>query len=78
MSTNVTGVTPGSQVLQSQDRSTSSATESKSGAVGGQESEAVEAEREVRAVEQPTTVEVQSDSARRDNEALGKLVDTFV
>lgn len=77
MSTQITGVTPGSQVQPTSDRS-SSATESKSDAVGGQDSSAAEAETEVKAVEQPTTVEVQSDSAHRDNEALGKHVDTFV
>jgi len=77
MSTHITGVTPGSPVQPTTDKS-SSAAEAKSDAVGGQDSRAAEAEKEVKAVEQPTTVEVQSDSAHRNNEALGKHVDTFV
>lgn len=75
MSTNVTGVTPGSPVPRSQDRGVSSSAEGKSAAAEGQDAEA---EREVKSVEQPSTVEVQSDSAHRDNEALGRYVDTFV
>jgi len=75
MSTNVTGVAPGSKVLQSQDRDLDPTAASKTDAVDGEESET---ERDVKAVEQPSTVEVQSDSAQRDNEALGRYVDTFV
>ena len=74
MSTNVTGVAPGSKVLQSQDRDLDPTATSKTDAVDGEESET---ERDVKAVEQPSTVEVQSDSAQRDNEALGRYVDTF-
>lgn len=76
MSTQVTGVTPGSQLQPTHERP-SSASGSKSDAVGGRDS-AEEADEEVKAVEQPTTVEVTSDSAHRNNEALGKHVDTFV
>lgn len=75
MSTNVTGVSPGSKVLQSQDRDLDPTAKSKADAVDGEKSET---ERDVKAVEQPSTVEVQSDSAKRNNEALGRYVDTFV
>lgn len=72
MSTQVTGVSPGSQVPAASERSSS---ESKTDGVGGQDTND---EEEVKSVQQPTTVEVQTDSAHRDNEALGKYVDTFV
>lgn len=75
MSTQVTGVTPGSQ-LQPTNTRADSASGSKPDAVGADES--TPADEEVKAVEQPTTVEVTSDSAHRNNEALGKHVDTFV
>lgn len=75
MSTNVTGVTPGSKIVQTQDRDLDPTAKGKADAVDG---EASETESDVKAVEQPSTVEVQSDSAQRDNEALGRHVDTFV
>ena len=74
MSTQITGVSPGSQTPAGGERSTSGS-ESKTDGVGGQDTEE---DKDVKSVEQPTTVEVTTDSARRDNEALGKYVDTFV